>query len=121
MSILPFNRYSTDVITSTAFGIKSNCIKEPNNEYRIQEKNLININSIKIALTMFAPQIMDFFSIPFFSQSVADFYIKMFRETVEYRQANHIVRPDFMNLLIQLMERGYVDPEDDKSTSNESC
>ncbi|XP_039312720.1 probable cytochrome P450 6a13 isoform X2 [Solenopsis invicta] len=113
-------RYTTDVIMSTAFGIKSNCIKEPNNEYRVQGKRIININSIKIALAMFAPQIMDFFSIPFFPKSITDFYIKMFREIVEYRQAKHIVKTDFMNLLIQLMERGYVDPEDDKNTSNES-
>ncbi|XP_039312340.1 probable cytochrome P450 6a14 [Solenopsis invicta] len=113
-------RYTTDVIMSTAFGIKSNCIKEPNNEYRIQGKRITNINSIKLAMAIFAPQIMTFFSIPFMPQSVTDFYIKMFRETVEYRQANHIVRPDFMNLLIQLMERGYVDPEDAKNTSNES-
>ncbi|XP_039312733.1 cytochrome P450 6k1-like [Solenopsis invicta] len=106
---------------STAFGIKSNCIKDPNNEYRTQGNKIIDINSIKLAMAIFAPQIMDFFSIPFFPQSVTDFYMKMFRETVEYRQTNHIVRPDFMNLLIQLMERGYVDPEDDKNTSNVSC
>ncbi|XP_039312609.1 probable cytochrome P450 6a14 [Solenopsis invicta] len=114
------NSYSTDVIMSTAFGIKSNCIKDPNNEYRTQGNKIIDINSIKLAMAIFAPQIMDFFSIPFFPQSVTDFYMKMFRETVEYRQTNHIVRPDFMNLLIQLMERGYVDPEDDKNTSNVS-
>ncbi|XP_039312723.1 cytochrome P450 6k1-like [Solenopsis invicta] len=112
-----FGRYTTDVIMSAAFGIKSNCIEEPNNEYRVQGKKIFDVNSIKLAMFFFAPQILDFFSIPFTERSVTDFYMKMFRETVEYRQANQIVRPDFMNLLIQLMERGYVDPEDDRKTT----
>ncbi|XP_011164433.3 probable cytochrome P450 6a14 isoform X2 [Solenopsis invicta] len=112
--------YTTDVIMSTAFGVKSNCVQKPNNEYRIQGKKVFDINYIKLALAMFAPQIMEFFSIPFTPQSVTDFYMKMFQEAVEYRQAHHIVRHDFMNLLIQLMERGYVDPEDDKKTIDES-
>ena len=63
---------------------------------------------------------MDFFSISLMAPSITKFYINMFRETVEYRKAHNIVRHDFMNLLIQLMERGYVDPEDDKII-NESC
>ncbi|XP_036143274.1 cytochrome P450 6k1 [Monomorium pharaonis] len=115
-----FARYTTDVIMSAAFGIKSNCIEEPNNEYRIQGDKIFNMNSITIAMAMYAPQIMKFFSIPFTTPSVTKFYINMFKETVEYRQTNNIVRHDFVNLLIQLMERGYVDPEDDNKTTNKS-
>lgn len=114
-----FARYLTDVIMSTAFGIKSNCIEEPNNEYRIQGKKIFEANSIWIILVMFVPQIMDFFCIPLTDRQVTNFYMNMFRKSVEYRQAHNIVRHDFMNLLIQLMERGYVDP-DDKKTANTS-
>ncbi|XP_036150646.1 cytochrome P450 6k1-like isoform X2 [Monomorium pharaonis] len=115
-----FARYTTDIIMSAAFGIKSNCMEEPNNEYRVQGNKIFDINSFKLACTMFAPQIMDFFSIPYTAPSLAKFYMNMFRETVEYRQAHNIIRHDFVNLLIQLMERGYVDSEDDE-TSNESA
>ncbi|XP_012542586.1 cytochrome P450 6k1 isoform X2 [Monomorium pharaonis] len=115
-----FARYTTDVIMSAAFGIKSNCIEEPNNEYRIQGNKIFYINSIKIVLTLFAPQIMDFFSISLMAPSITKFYINMFRETVEYRQTNNIVRHDFVNLFIQLMERGYVDPDDDDKTTDKS-
>ncbi|XP_011706828.1 PREDICTED: cytochrome P450 6k1-like [Wasmannia auropunctata] len=115
-----FIRYSIDVIMSTAFGIESNCIKEPNNEYKIQGKKMFVMNPIWIALFLFAPQIMDFFSIPLTHRHVTKFYMNMFRKSVEYRQANKIVRHDFMNLLIQLMERGYIDPDDNKETTNMS-
>ncbi|XP_011702969.1 PREDICTED: cytochrome P450 6k1-like [Wasmannia auropunctata] len=116
-----FARYSTDVIMSTVFGIKSNCIKEPNNEYRIQGKKILEINPIWTALFVFVPQIMDMFSIPFSDRNIISFYMNIFRQNVEYRQAHNIIRHDFMNLLIQLMEKGYVEPDDDEKATNISC
>ncbi|XP_011700645.1 PREDICTED: cytochrome P450 6k1-like isoform X2 [Wasmannia auropunctata] len=116
-----FARYTTDVIMSTAFGVKSNCIKEPNNEYRIQGRRLFDINPIWTALFVFAPQIMDTFSIPLTYRNVSSFYMNMFRKNAEYRQSHNIIRHDFMNLLIQLMKRGYVEPDDEKETINISC
>ena len=106
---------------STAFGVESNSMQEPNNEYRIQGKKIFDINSIKFVLVHSVQQIFDFFSIPLTARSVTNFYTNLFREIVEYRQAHHIVRHDFVNLLIQLMERGYVDPDDDEKTIDESC
>ncbi|EGI59272.1 PREDICTED: probable cytochrome P450 6a20 [Acromyrmex echinatior] len=113
-------RYTTDVIMSTAFGIESDCIEDPNNQYRGYQKKILEINPIWIALSMFAPKIMDFFSIPFTDRNVISFYMNMFRETVEYRQSHNIVRYDFVNLLLQLMKRNYVDPDDDKKITNVS-
>ncbi|XP_012536197.2 probable cytochrome P450 6a14 [Monomorium pharaonis] len=112
-----FTRYTTDVIMSTAFGIKSKCIEEPNNEYRIQGKKIFAVKPLWIALFMFVPQIMDFFSIPLTDPSVTKFYMNMFRESVEYRKVHNIVRHDFMHLLIQLMDKGYVEPDGDKKTN----
>ncbi|XP_011875034.1 PREDICTED: probable cytochrome P450 6a23 isoform X2 [Vollenhovia emeryi] len=115
------SRYTIDVIMATAFGINSNCIEEPTNEYRIYgRKSFKPISSIRIALGMFVPQIMDFFSIPYLDRKVYRFYMNLFRENVEYRQTHNIVRKDFMNLLMQLMEKGYVDPdkEGDETTTN---
>ncbi|XP_077259204.1 cytochrome P450 6k1-like [Temnothorax americanus] len=47
---------------------------------------------------------------------ITSFYTKIFRENVEYRQAHKVIKHDFMNLLIQLMEKGYVG--DDKKTTD---
>ncbi|XP_071652895.1 probable cytochrome P450 6a23 [Temnothorax longispinosus] len=109
-----FARYTIDVIMSTTFGIQSNCIKEPNNEYRIQGKNILRIKIIRFILSISIPKIMDFFSIPLTDRSITSFYTNIFRETVEYRQAHKVIKKDFMDLLIQLMEKGHVD--DDKKT-----
>ncbi|TGZ46164.1 putative cytochrome P450 6a20, partial [Temnothorax longispinosus] len=109
-----FARYTIDVIMSTAFGIQSDCIKEPNNEYQIQGKNILRIKIIRFILSISIPKIMDFFSIPLTDRSITSFYTNIFRKTVEYRQAHKVIKEDFMDLLIQLMEKGHVD--DDKKT-----
>ncbi|XP_011706506.1 PREDICTED: cytochrome P450 6k1-like isoform X2 [Wasmannia auropunctata] len=111
-----FARYAMDVIMSVAFGVKSNCIEEPNNEYRIQGKKILDGNTFWIALFLFVPQIMDYFSIPLTDRKVTSFYTNIFRKTVEYRQTHNIVRHDFMNMLIQLM-KGYTADND----KNKSC
>ncbi|KYM85663.1 putative cytochrome P450 6a20 [Atta colombica] len=111
-------RYTTDVIMSTAFGIESDCIENPNNQYRSYQKKILEINPIWIALSAFTPKIMDFFSIPFTDRTVISFYMNMFQETVEYRQSHNIVRYDFVNLLLQLMKKDYVDPDENKKITN---
>jgi len=111
-------RYSTDVVMSAAFGIQSNCIE--NNECRIEEERIHNVNIVWIILFLFVPEIMNFFSISLTNQAVTSYYMNTFRKSVEHRQAHNIVKHDFLNLLIQLMERGYVE-HDDKTTINVPC
>ncbi|XP_077266105.1 cytochrome P450 6k1-like isoform X2 [Temnothorax americanus] len=115
-----FGRYTIDVIMSTAFGIKSNCIENPNNECLIQGKKFLRIKILRFILFVFLPKILDFFSISLADRETTSFFMNMFRENVERRQINNIVTQDFMNLLIQFMERGYVDPDDDKKTDVKS-
>ncbi|XP_012222539.1 probable cytochrome P450 6a14 [Linepithema humile] len=115
-----FARYSTDIIMSAAFGIKSDCISQPDNEFRYWGKKVFEEKPFWNAILMFAPQVMDFFSIPFNDRGVSNFFTKMFRDNVEYRQTHNVIRHDFMNLLIQLMEKGYVEPDDEKDINNES-
>lgn len=98
---------------STAFGIKSNCLVEPNNEFRRWGKKVFEMSAIWNALLMFAPQVMDFFSIPNTDRGVSKFFTKLFQDNVEYRKAHSVVRHDFMNLLMQLMDKGYVEPDND--------
>nr|XP_012215716.1 PREDICTED: probable cytochrome P450 6a14 [Linepithema humile]XP_012215718.1 PREDICTED: probable cytochrome P450 6a14 [Linepithema humile]XP_012215719.1 PREDICTED: probable cytochrome P450 6a14 [Linepithema humile] len=115
-----FSRYSADVIMSTAFGIEANCIKDPNSEFRRWGKRVFEENSFWVALFVFMPQFMNFFSIPITDRGVTRFFTKIFRENVNYRQTSNVVRHDFMNLLIQLMEKGYVEPDDEKDTNKDT-
>jgi len=114
------NRYTTDVIMSTAFGIESNSLKDPDSQYRRWDKKVFEQKSIWVAMFLFMPQFLNLFSIPIIDRNVTHFFTKIFQDNVNYRQTFNVVRHDFMNILIQLMTKGYVDPDDEKDT-NISC
>jgi cytochrome P450 family 6 len=46
-------------------------------------------------------------------QNVERFLFAIFKQTVDYREANNFIRNDFMQLLIQLKNKGFI------STSND--
>lgn len=105
----------------TGFSIKSCCIENPDNNYRIHGKKIFNMHPYWFILGLFVPQIMNLFSIPFTDRQVTKFYMNMFRKNVEYRLTHHIIKHDILNLLIQLMEKGYIESEDDKKANDEAC
>lgn len=108
-----FFRVGIDIIASTAFGIESNCVDNPESEFRFYARKAFEPRPLLNSMFMFAPKIMDFFKIVYTQKDVGDFFTKTFQETVKYRTANNISRPDFMNLLMQLMEQGYVEDDDE--------
>ncbi|CAG2061241.1 unnamed protein product, partial [Timema podura] len=90
-------RFSTDVIASCAFGVKSNAMTDPNSEV-----------SIKLALAFFVPSIVHTFKLRVFDGSIAIFVRKTLWDNVEYREKNGIVRHDFVDLLMQIKNSGEV-------------
>ncbi|XP_031834821.2 cytochrome P450 6a2 [Nomia melanderi] len=115
-----FERYTVDIIISVAFGISCDSFENPNNEFRSWGKKIFEPRIVWNTLIFWAPQVLDFFSLPYTDRGVTKFFTTMFRDTVEYREANNIVRKDFLNLLMQLMRNGYLDPDEDAKTETEA-
>ncbi|KAK9301989.1 hypothetical protein QLX08_005840 [Tetragonisca angustula] len=113
-----FAKYSVDIIMSAAFGISCNSFKNPDNEFRYWGKKVFDPRPLWNALVVWAPQVFNLFSIPFTEKDITNFFLKTFKETVEYREANNIERKDFLNLLMQLMRNGYVEVDDNSNSSN---
>lgn len=108
------SRYTNDTIASIAFGFNCNSLEDPDNEFKKIASKVFDQSPLKNALGFFAPFILDLLKIPFSDQAVIDFFTKNFAEMIKYRQQNSVVRKDFMNLLMQLIEKGKLD--DDNST-----
>ncbi|CAD7078987.1 unnamed protein product [Hermetia illucens] len=102
-------RFTTDVIGTCAFGIECNSLKDPNTEFR------------KVGRTAFEKTRHGLFGRAFLGQfprlsrklglkttrdDVSDFFMKVVRETVEFREKNNVRRNDFMDILIQLKNGG---------------
>jgi cytochrome P450 family 6 len=107
-------RFSTDVISSCAFGIQCNCLKNENAEFRQWGKKIFEPSLKQITLQILAgiaPVVLDTLKLSTIDSNVSKYFRKMVEETVEYREKNNVKRNDFMQLLIQLRKKGVVDSE----------
>ncbi|XP_049832528.1 probable cytochrome P450 6a13 [Schistocerca gregaria] len=108
-------RYTTDIIASVAFGVECNCQRNPEAEFRQWGRKVFEPSlKSKIAQIMydFVPLLAQALGVAGGTEEVSQYFRSMVRETVEYREKNGVTRNDFMHLLIQLKNKGFVD--DDK-------
>lgn len=109
------SNYTTNVISSVAFGIEIDSVNNPNNEFRICGRNLTRPSTIiglKRILIIFAPKLANIFKIRFDDLSIENFIVSMVKQNLDYREKNNVVRKDFFQLLIQIRNGGSVHSED---------
>jgi cytochrome P450 family 6 len=112
--------YTTDVVGSCAFGIKSGSLTDPNNIFRNMGRNMLLPESFRrqmeIMIAFSLPTIAKIFKIKLVSQSVEDFFKDLILKAFAYREKHpEFKRNDFINLLMQLKKLGKVEvDEDDK-------
>lgn len=107
-------RFTTDVIGTCAFGIECNTLKDPNAEFRHYGR----LSFTKRRHGMLVSVLMGGFkntarklrmkNIP---NDIASFFMKVVRDTVDYREKNNIRRNDFMDLMINLKNQETSDKE----------
>jgi cytochrome P450 family 6 len=113
-------KYATDVITTCAFGIESNCLSNPNAEFREFGRKIFDYSvyrSFEFMSAFMLPFVVKLMGITFFSNETTQFMRKAFWETIRQREENNIERHDFMQLLIKL--KNNEDMSNDKSKKNE--
>ncbi|XP_066259998.1 cytochrome P450 9e2-like isoform X2 [Euwallacea similis] len=112
-----FCRYATDVIASTSFGIKVNSLEMPNNEFYIMGKDVSDFNKItvlfKFLALMICPWFLKMFNISFLSKKVNAFFTNLIEETVKLREEKGVVRPDMINLLLEIKRGSAKKKEED--------
>ncbi|KAJ8951744.1 hypothetical protein NQ318_012595 [Aromia moschata] len=106
------SRFSTDVIGSCAFGLDCNSLKNPDSEFRRFGNKVFALDitmKIKHLISMVMPKIvLDFVGFRMLSKDVESFFMKVIRDTIDYREKNNVYRKDFMHLMLQLKNRGHV-------------
>lgn len=98
-------RYTTDVIGSCAFGLVCNSLKNPEAEFRTMGKRAFTQtrwDTIKMVVMRSYPKIAEYLKFSVFAPVVSNFFKNVVEETISYREKNNVVRPDFLQLLIQL-------------------
>lgn len=105
-------RFTTDVIGSVAFGLVCNSLDESQTEFRLKgDKAFYTINPLAETIASLYPKFFNKLGYKVFTKELIDFYSRIVRETVEYREKNQVKRNDFLDLLIELKNSPHEDGE----------
>ncbi|KAH0812531.1 hypothetical protein GEV33_010259 [Tenebrio molitor] len=102
-------RFTTDIIGNCAFGIDCNSLQNPDSEFTRYMKLFFTTGFWENMVGLFtfvAPDISKKFNMKIVNPILSKFFMKVIKDTVEYREKNNIHRKDFMHLLLQLKNRG---------------
>jgi cytochrome P450 family 6 len=109
-------RYSTDIISSCAFGIQCNCLKNPDAEFRQWGRKIFAL-SIRNVVTGFLlqlyPRVLSVLRLDPIDPKVSKYFRKMSEDTVNYRERNNITRNDFIHQLIQIKHKVNLEDENE--------
>lgn len=104
-------RFTTDVIGTCAFGIECNSLKDPDAEFkRMGEKAFVPkyVGPVVLAvhgLKKWSKRL----KVRCFTDDVIEFFMKVVKETVEYREKNNVSRNDFLDILLKLKAKNSTD------------
>ncbi|XP_019532375.3 probable cytochrome P450 9f2 [Aedes albopictus] len=119
-----FARFANDVIATCAFGIKVNSSSDRDNEFYRKGKEMMVFTNLKTRLKIlgysFAPKLMNWFGIDLISQEHSDYFSGLIRDTVRTREANGIVRPDMVHLLMQSRKGMLTNQQEDNKQQEDS-
>ncbi|KAJ3651615.1 hypothetical protein Zmor_017644 [Zophobas morio] len=107
--------YTTDVIGSCAFGLECNTFKDDDSPFRKYGKKVFGSNisrRLQISFAVNFPKAARAFKIRAIPKDISDFFSKVVKDNVEYREKNNFRRNDFMQLLIDLKNNKLVTIEE---------
>lgn len=102
-------RFTFDVICSCAFGLETDVINNPDNKLRrigTERIKLKFLPKLKVAFTKFFPSLAALLNIRLTPLEDQNYVLNMVKYIMEQREKNGIVRNDFIDLLIQLKNKG---------------
>lgn len=108
------SRFTTDVLGSTAFGIEVDSLNSPDSElFKIIQKLMtyFTVNNPSFLFKMTFKDLSRKLRLPLIPRDFSSFFMKMLKETVDYREGNNVNRNDFLQLLLQLKNNGILDGE----------
>ncbi|CAD7079517.1 unnamed protein product [Hermetia illucens] len=111
------SRFTTDVIGTCAFGVECSSLQNPNSEFRNYGSKIFDqplYGALMQLLIIQYPNLAKKLHVRVFQKDVADFFMGLVRETIDYREKNEVRRNDFMDLLIQLKNGEALDEHSQK-------
>jgi cytochrome P450 family 6 len=106
-------KYTTDGITSAAFGINANCFKNENAEFRVVSRRVLNWSLLERAIStscyFIAPNLVKLFKLKFVDTESATFLRNAFWRTMNEREEKKFIRNDLLDILIDIRKQEDID------------
>ncbi|KAF5286960.1 hypothetical protein FQR65_LT12419 [Abscondita terminalis] len=100
--------YTMDVIGSCAFGLDIDSFANPHNEFAKHGdsffSSLTQMKSPSIIISLAAPKLARLLNVQTIPEDITNFFLKLVKDTVDYREKNKIYRKDFMQIMIDLKD-----------------
>ncbi|XP_074041330.1 probable cytochrome P450 6a20 [Leptinotarsa decemlineata] len=113
------SRFTIDTIGSSAFGIETNTMKDPNSEFRKHGLMMFNMNPVEAMrqfCVIFTPHwLLRAINFSTINSKIRKFFYYMAVDTIKYREEHNIVRNDFMHLMVQMKNGKFVDDKGEKT------
>ncbi|XP_060831919.1 cytochrome P450 6k1-like [Bombus pascuorum] len=99
--------FTTDMIGSTAFGLKVGSLENPNAPFREYGRTIFDNNfdrSIEFLIIFFFPRLAKYFKSKFFGKKATNFLRSVFWDVIEQRVKSGETRNDVIDVLIEMRE-----------------
>ena len=97
--------FTTNIIGTCAFGLEFSTFKGEDSLFRKYSRKFFERNILRLLKIIFAiksPNIAKKLGVTVIPTDIANFFIKLVKDTVNYREKNNYSRKDFMQLLIDI-------------------
>ncbi|CAH1160063.1 unnamed protein product [Phaedon cochleariae] len=102
--------FTTDSVGATILGVECNSFKDPDAEFRRLGRHFFEqfspIDRTRLFMTVYFPDLSKKLGITNVQKEVSKQYIKLIKDTVEYREKHNVSRKDFLDMLIKLKNSG---------------
>lgn len=111
-----FARFTNDSIATCAFGIKVDSFQNRKNEFYLIGKEVMDFtnfrNIVKFIFIRCSPRLATKLGIKFLNDNITNFFRHLIIDTMSVRNKQHIVRPDMINLMMQVRKGDLKHAED---------
>ncbi|KAH8267147.1 hypothetical protein KR018_012256, partial [Drosophila ironensis] len=99
-----FNKLSSDIIATTAFGLKVNSFQNPENEFYQTGQTLVFSRGIQFFMFMLSslmPKVFTLLNLKIFDGAKVNYFVNLVIDAMKLREEQNITRPDMIQLMME--------------------
>lgn len=110
--------YTLELVGLSVFGFDGKVFENPDSEFRKKGTDIFDSSYLKLIFLTVFPELSKKLGVTFNKRETIDYFCKIIKDAFDYRMEKGIQRNDFIQMMIQLKEKGKIeiqkwDPNDE--------